>query len=96
VLFPPRQYKSYSNGFTDGHSDNDAYQGCFAQLQAASSTTQATPSGSATADSNEYLGGLVWSYGRVPRKEWYEHCQGTCQAGVCTLPPYKQDECFDY
>jgi hypothetical protein len=96
VLFPPRQYNSYSNRYTDGHSDDDYYDRD-AQLQAGSTTAQATASIAATiSGDNEYLGSLVGSYGRVPRKEWYKRCQGTCQAGVCTLSPYKPDKCFDY
>jgi hypothetical protein len=96
VVFPPTKYNIYRrNGINqDDDGDDDAYQGRYAKLQAASSTAQDTAS--STSDSSEYLGGLRGSYGHVPRKEDFKHCQGTCQAGVCALSPYKDDKCFDY
>jgi hypothetical protein len=46
--------------------------------------------------SHGFRGDLRGSYGRLPPKDWYRHCPGTCQAGVCTLSSEQHDRCFDY
>jgi hypothetical protein len=90
-LPPTRRWVLLSRKHYKGDANGDAYKHHYAELHTAGSTALGTAS--STADKHTHL---TKSHGRRPHQNRYKHCQGTCQAGVCALSPFKQAKCFEY